>query len=59
MATPILVDGRNLFSLEEATAAGFDYTGVGRCPRPRPAVARPMRRDGELAGGSVVPRTTR
>jgi UDPglucose 6-dehydrogenase len=34
MATPILVDGRNLFSPEEAIAAGFDYTGVGRCPRP-------------------------
>jgi UDPglucose 6-dehydrogenase len=40
MATPILVDGRNLFSPEEAIAAGFDYTGVGRCPRARPAPSR-------------------
>ena len=43
MATPILVDGRNLFSPEEAIAAGFDYTGVGRCPRSRPAAARARR----------------
>ncbi len=35
MTTPILVDGRNLFAAEAAMAAGFDYTGVGRCPRPR------------------------
>jgi UDPglucose 6-dehydrogenase len=39
MATPILVDGRNLFSPEEAIAAGFDYTGVGRCPRARAAAS--------------------
>jgi UDPglucose 6-dehydrogenase len=37
MATPILVDGRNLFAPEAAMAAGFDYTGVGRCARPRAA----------------------
>ncbi|MBZ5727306.1 MAG: UDP-glucose/GDP-mannose dehydrogenase family protein [Acidobacteriia bacterium] len=37
MTTPILVDGRNLFAAEAAMAAGFDYTGVGRCPRPRSA----------------------
>ena len=37
MATPILVDGRNLFSPEAAIAAGFDYTGVGRYARPRSA----------------------
>ncbi len=30
MATPVLVDGRNLFHPEEALAAGFDYTGIGR-----------------------------
>jgi UDPglucose 6-dehydrogenase len=35
MAQPVLVDGRNLFSPEAAIAAGFDYTGMGRCPRPR------------------------
>jgi UDPglucose 6-dehydrogenase len=50
MATPILVDGRNLFSPEEAIAAGFDYTGVGRCPRSRPASSRAGRQAaGEIA----------
>ncbi len=34
MAKPVLVDGRNLFRPEAAIAAGFDYTGIGRCPRP-------------------------
>ena len=33
MAKPILVDGRNLYQPETAIAAGFDYTGIGRCPR--------------------------
>jgi len=43
MASPILVDGRNLFVPETAIAAGFDYTGIGRAVRtkPAPAVARP------------------
>jgi UDPglucose 6-dehydrogenase len=35
MATPILVDGRNLYSSETAIAAGFDYCGVGRPARTR------------------------
>ena len=35
MATPVLVDGRNLFSPDVALAAGFDYTGIGRSIRPR------------------------
>ena len=30
MARRILVDGRNLFDLEMARLAGFDYTGIGR-----------------------------
>jgi len=30
MSRPILIDGRNLFSPEEAQRAGFDYTGIGR-----------------------------
>jgi UDPglucose 6-dehydrogenase len=30
MKTPILVDGRNLFSPAAARAAGFDYAGIGR-----------------------------
>ena len=36
MAKPILVDGRNVFQPETAIAAGFDYTGIGRCPRVHP-----------------------
>jgi len=30
MKTAVLVDGRNLFSPDEARKAGFDYTGIGR-----------------------------
>lgn len=30
MKTPILIDGRNVYSPEEARAAGFRYIGVGR-----------------------------
>ena len=30
MTTPVLVDGRNVFRPEDALAAGFDYTGIGR-----------------------------
>ena len=30
MATPVLVDGRNLFHPETAVAAGFEYSGIGR-----------------------------
>ena len=33
MTTAILVDGRNIFSPDEATAAGFDYAGIGRRAR--------------------------
>jgi UDPglucose 6-dehydrogenase len=33
MKTAVLVDGRNLFSPEEAQNAGFDYTGIGRAHR--------------------------
>ena len=35
MASPVLVDGRNIFSPEGAMAAGFDYAGIGRNPRNR------------------------
>jgi UDPglucose 6-dehydrogenase len=42
MATPILVDGRNLFVPETAIAAGFDYAGIGRNVRTKPvAVPEP------------------
>jgi UDPglucose 6-dehydrogenase len=37
MANPILIDGRNFFVPETAIAAGFDYSGIGRCSRTRPA----------------------
>jgi UDPglucose 6-dehydrogenase len=37
MATPILIDGRNFFMPETAVAAGFDYSGIGRCTRGRTA----------------------
>lgn len=30
MSKAVLIDGRNLFSPEEARRAGFDYTGIGR-----------------------------
>ena len=30
MKTPILIDGRNVYSPEEARAAGFQYIGIGR-----------------------------
>ena len=30
MQTPILIDGRNVFSPQEAMNAGFHYIGVGR-----------------------------
>ncbi|HEY1218626.1 MAG: UDP-glucose/GDP-mannose dehydrogenase family protein [Bryobacteraceae bacterium] len=33
MASPVLVDGRNLYAPEAAAAAGFDYIGVGRGAR--------------------------
>jgi UDPglucose 6-dehydrogenase len=33
MNSPVLIDGRNLFSPELARAAGFDYAGIGRTTR--------------------------
>jgi UDPglucose 6-dehydrogenase len=39
MAAPVLVDGRNFFAPEKARAAGFDYSGIGRAARVRPAAA--------------------
>jgi UDPglucose 6-dehydrogenase len=37
MATPILVDGRNIFQPQQAAEAGFDYSGIGRCSAGRTA----------------------
>jgi len=47
MATPVLVDGRNLFHPRIAMAAGFDYTGIGR--------SIPTRMGAPLASTTVVP----
>lgn len=30
MASPVLIDGRNIYNPDEALAAGFDYAGIGR-----------------------------
>ena len=30
MSTPILIDGRNIYSPDEARDAGFQYMGIGR-----------------------------
>jgi UDPglucose 6-dehydrogenase len=38
MTAPVLIDGRNFFAPDKARAAGFDYTGIGRAVRTRPAV---------------------
>ena len=45
MASPILVDGRNVFRPEAAIAAGFQYTGIGR-----PVTAQAVRR---MAGALI------
>jgi UDPglucose 6-dehydrogenase len=39
MATPVLIDGRNVFSPEAAHAAGLEYSGIGRgaAPARRPS----------------------
>jgi len=37
MATPVLVDGRNVFVPSDAIAAGMDYVGIGRSARSRGA----------------------
>jgi UDPglucose 6-dehydrogenase len=48
MAKAVLVDGRNVFQPEAAIEAGFDYTGIGRSPRPRAENRRE-------AGAAVAP----
>jgi UDPglucose 6-dehydrogenase len=47
MATPLIVDGRNLLDPEETRRAGFTYEGIGRATAPADAVpqaARPAAR---------------
>ena len=41
MATPLLVDGRNIYTPERAAAAGLDYTGIGRYARGNSVAASP------------------
>src|SRR5689334_19160186 len=37
MQQRVLIDGRNFFDPDAARRAGFDYSGIGRCARPRSA----------------------
>jgi UDPglucose 6-dehydrogenase len=57
MASPILVDGRNLFVPETAMAAGFDYSGIGRSGRNRPGSATALRREAEATTAAAPPVT--
>jgi UDPglucose 6-dehydrogenase len=43
MATPLIVDGRNLLDPEETRRAGFTYEGIGRATAPPDAVPLPSR----------------
>ncbi|MGZ6729462.1 MAG: UDP-glucose dehydrogenase family protein [Gaiellaceae bacterium] len=38
MATPVIIDGRNLLDPEETRAAGFTYEGIGRAASPLAAL---------------------
>ena len=38
MATPVIVDGRNLLDPEKTRQAGFTYEGIGRTAAPPDAV---------------------
>jgi UDPglucose 6-dehydrogenase len=43
MATPLIIDGRNLLDPEETRRAGFAYEGIGRPMAPADAVEQPPR----------------
>jgi UDPglucose 6-dehydrogenase len=43
MATPLIIDGRNLLDPEETRRAGFAYEGIGRPMAPSDAVDQPPR----------------
>ena len=51
----MLVDGRISFQPEAAIAAGFDYTGVGRCVPVAPHPAGPTTRDCGALPGRATP----
>jgi UDPglucose 6-dehydrogenase len=42
MSHAVMVDGRNLYSPEEARRAGFDYTGIGRANHRQSAPVEPL-----------------
>ena len=42
MSHAVMVDGRNLYSPEEARRAGFDYTGIGRANHRQSAPLEPL-----------------
>jgi UDPglucose 6-dehydrogenase len=42
MSHAVMVDGRNLYSPEEARRAGFDYTGIGRANHRQNAPVEPL-----------------
>lgn len=44
MRTPVLIDGRNLYTPDQAARAGLTYEGIGR---PRAAVGTPRRREAD------------
>jgi len=48
MASPVLVDGRNLLDPEEARAAGFTYEGIGRAASPLAALPETEEREPQL-----------
>jgi UDPglucose 6-dehydrogenase len=48
MATPILIDGRNVFTTAQASAAGFDYSAIGA---PRQSNSPQRHTDAERAFG--------
>ena len=48
MASPVLIDGRNLLDPEEARAAGFTYEGIGRAASPLAALPETEEREPQL-----------
>jgi UDPglucose 6-dehydrogenase len=58
MQQPILVDGRNLYDPETARSAGLDYSGIGRCARPRFASARAAANGAAQTAASSTPSIT-
>jgi UDPglucose 6-dehydrogenase len=49
MNSPVLIDGRNLFSPEQARTAGFEYAGIGRCATRSTARPAPVLSDAAAA----------